>query len=51
MLTTRDLGQVLRDRAVDFAALPEAEFDQFMNVGSGAAAIFGTTGGVMEVGG
>lgn len=48
VLTTRDLGEILRDRGIDFASLPDTPYDTFMDVGSGAAAIFGTTGGVME---
>ena len=48
MITTKDLGALLRDRGVDFASLPDEEFDEFMGAGSGAAALFGSTGGVME---
>eukprot|EP00887_Chlorella_sp_A99_P003165 scaffold9.g3165.t1 len=48
VLTTKDLGQILRDKGIDFAALPDEEFDEFLGAGSGAAALFGSTGGVME---
>lgn len=48
VLTTKDLGAILRDRNVDFAALHSGEYDDFMGIGTGAAALFGTTGGVME---
>ena len=41
-------SQLIRDSGMDFPALPESPYDTFMDVGSGAAAIFGTTGGVME---
>ena len=46
VLTTRELDRLLR--GTDVAALPEEEFDQPLGVGTGAAVIFGATGGVME---
>ena len=46
VLTTRELDRLLR--GTDVAALPEEDFDQPLGVGSGAAVIFGATGGVME---
>lgn len=48
VLTTRELGRMLRQNGISFDYLPEAEFDSPLGVGSGAAAIFGTSGGVME---
>ena len=48
VLTTRDLGRVLRESGIDFAALPDEQYDEFLGPASGAAALFGTTGGVME---
>lgn len=48
MLTTRELAKVVADKGWDYAQLPEADFDSFLGLGSGAAALFGTTGGVME---
>ena len=46
VLTTRELDRLLR--GADVAALPEEDFDQPLGVGTGAAVIFGATGGVME---
>ena len=48
VITTRDLGAMMRDAGIDFASLPDEPYDEMMMVGSGAGAIFGTTGGVME---
>lgn len=47
-LTTRELAKMFRETGVDFDALKEEEFDSPLGVGSGAGAIFGATGGVME---
>ncbi|MGL4392891.1 MAG: NADH-dependent [FeFe] hydrogenase, group A6 [Fusobacteriaceae bacterium] len=48
VLTTRELVRMMVDEGIDFNNLPEGEFDGFMSEYSGAGAIFGTTGGVME---
>lgn len=48
VLSTRELGRMLRQNGVSFDYLPEGEFDSPLGIGSGAAAIFGTSGGVME---
>lgn len=48
VITTRELGRMMRSLNIDFANLPEAEFDSPLGTGTGAAVIFGTTGGVME---
>lgn len=48
VLSTRELGRMLRQNGVSFDYLPEGEFDAPLGIGSGAAAIFGTSGGVME---
>lgn len=48
VLTTRELGRMLHQAGVDFTHLPDAEFDNPMGVSTGAADIFGTTGGVAE---
>lgn len=48
VLTTKDVAQLLKARDIDFASLPDEHFDDFMGLGTGAGAIFGTTGGVME---
>lgn len=48
VLTTRELGRMLRQAGIDLATLPEGEYDAPMGQYSGAATIFGATGGVME---
>ncbi len=48
VITTRELGRMIREAGIDFANLPEEEFDSPLGAGTGAAVIFGTTGGVME---
>ena len=48
VLTTRELGRLLRSRGADFSLLPEEDFDQPLGTASGAGVIFGATGGVME---
>jgi len=48
VLTTRELGIMIRQAGLDFESLPEEHFDSIMGSSTGAAVIFGTTGGVME---
>lgn len=48
VLTTRELGRMIREAGIDFAKLPDEDFDQPLGMSSGAGVIFGTTGGVME---
>ena len=48
VLTTREIGRLLKQCNIDFANLPDEEFDPAMGVSTGAGAIFGATGGVME---
>nr|WP_321409820.1 NADH-dependent [FeFe] hydrogenase, group A6 [uncultured Carboxylicivirga sp.] len=48
VLTTRELALMIKQAGIDFASLPEDEYDSFMGESSGAAVIFGATGGVME---
>lgn len=48
VLTTRELASMIKSAGVDFLNLEESEYDQLLGVSSGAADIFGTTGGVME---
>ncbi len=48
-ITTRELARMIRQAGIDFASLPDAEdFDELVASSTGAAAIFGATGGVME---
>ena len=48
MLTTRELIKLIKYVGLSFGQLPETEFDSPLGTASGAGAIFGTTGGVME---
>jgi NADH-quinone oxidoreductase subunit G/[NiFe] hydrogenase diaphorase moiety small subunit/NADP-reducing hydrogenase subunit HndD len=48
VLTTRELGIMIRQAGLDFESLPDEHCDSFMGSSTGAAVIFGTTGGVME---
>ncbi len=48
VLTTRELGRMFKESGIDFIQLPEEEFDHPLGTSTGAAVIFGATGGVME---
>ncbi|MBI5119149.1 iron hydrogenase small subunit [Candidatus Poribacteria bacterium] len=48
VLTTRELGRMIRQAGVDFVNLPEDTYDAPMGQYTGAGTIFGATGGVME---
>jgi NADH-quinone oxidoreductase subunit G len=48
VLTTREFVRLLRASHVNFAQLPQETFDEPLGESTGAAVIFGTTGGVME---
>ncbi len=48
VLTTRELGRMIRQAGLDFKSLPESEMDNPLGIASGAADIFANTGGVME---
>lgn len=48
VLTTRELGRLIRNSGVDFLKLEEVEADSPIGEYSGAGTIFGVTGGVME---
>ena len=47
-ITTRELGELIRLKGIDFNALPEGKFDDPFGEYSGGALIFGVTGGVTE---
>ncbi|MBE7049317.1 MAG: 2Fe-2S iron-sulfur cluster binding domain-containing protein [Ruminococcaceae bacterium] len=47
-LTTRELARMIKQAGIDFASLPDEEFDSPFGEATGAGVIFGTTGGVME---
>jgi iron-only hydrogenase group A len=48
VLTTRELALMIREAGVDFKSLDDEEADAPLGIYSGAAAIFGASGGVME---
>ena len=48
VLTTRELARLLKSDHVDIRGLPEQSFDFPLGTGTGAAVIFGATGGVMD---
>ena len=47
-ITTRELGRLIESAGINFRRLPDEKFDSPFEIGSGAGAIFGATGGVME---
>ena len=47
-ITTRELARMIRKARIRFLDLPDEEFDAPLGLGTGAAVIFGATGGVME---
>ena len=48
VLTTRELGDMIKEAGIDFQILPDSKMDAPMGLSSGAADIFANTGGVME---
>ena len=48
VITTRELARMIKQAHINFKTLEDSEFDDPMGEATGAAAIFGTTGGVME---
>ena len=48
VITTRELARMIKQANIDFPMLEDEEFDNPMGEATGAGAIFGTTGGVME---
>ncbi|GAA0086138.1 ferredoxin hydrogenase [Clostridium sp. CTA-7] len=48
VITTRELAKMIKDAKIDFAKLEDSEVDPAMGEYTGAGAIFGATGGVME---
>ncbi len=48
VLTTRELARMIKQAGVDFNKLKEDKYDSIMGESTGAAVIFGATGGVME---
>ena len=48
VLTTRELGKMIKQMGINFENIEEIPFDKPFGITTGAAAIFGATGGVME---
>ena len=48
VITTRELARMIKQANIEFTKLEDTEFDSPMGEATGAAVIFGTTGGVME---
>lgn len=48
VLTTRELARMIKQANIDFKNLPDSDFDRILGESTGAAVIFGATGGVME---
>lgn len=47
-ISTRELANLIKQSNIDFANLPEGDYDQPLGESTGAAVIFGVTGGVIE---
>lgn len=47
-ITTRELATLIKQTVQNFDSLPESDFDRPLGESTGAGAIFGTTGGVIE---
>lgn len=48
VITTRELARMIKEAGIDFVNLPDDSFDAMLGESTGAADIFGATGGVME---
>ncbi len=48
VITTRELGRMIKTAGIDFVNLDDEEFDPILGLSTGAATLFGATGGVME---
>jgi len=48
VLTVRELGRMIKRAGINFPSLPDEQFDNPLGISTGAAVIFGTSGGVME---
>ncbi len=48
VVTTRELARMIKQQHIDFLDLPDENADKFIGLSTGAATIFGATGGVME---
>lgn len=48
VITTRELGKMIKEAGIHFESLPDSEYDRPFGFTTGASVIFGTTGGVIE---
>ncbi len=48
VITTRELARMIKEAGIDFVSLDDESFDEILGDSTGAADIFGATGGVME---
>lgn len=48
VLTTRELARMIKQAGLDFVSLEDGKYDSIMGESTGAAVLFGATGGVME---
>jgi len=48
VISTRELARMIKQAGINFATLPNDDFDNPMGESTGASVIFGTTGGVIE---
>ncbi|HHV61931.1 MAG TPA: 2Fe-2S iron-sulfur cluster binding domain-containing protein [Firmicutes bacterium] len=48
VLTSRELGRMIREAGIDLGAIEPEDYDLPLGISTGAGAIFGATGGVME---
>jgi NADH-quinone oxidoreductase subunit G/NADP-reducing hydrogenase subunit HndD len=48
VLTTREAARMIKQAGLDFGSLPNEPFDDPLGSSTGAASLFGATGGVME---
>ena len=48
VISTRELAKMIKEAGINFASLPDSDFDSPMGESTGAAVIFGVSGGVLE---
>ncbi len=48
VLTTREAARMIQEAGIDFPNMPDEDFDKPLGISTGAATIFGASGGVME---
>ncbi len=48
VISTRELGQMIKEAGIAFHTLQDEDFDDFLGESTGASVLFGVTGGVLE---